>query len=244
VIHRVADGVCAVMLALKKRPLVRYSSRSQLSQKLVEELDRRISADRGLYHFRDSGAPPLLLVIDRKDDAVTPLLSQWTYQAMVHDLLGIDNNRVDLKHVPGIKPDLREVVLSGQQDPFFKENAYANFGELGDNIKELVDMYQSKTKSNKDIQSIEDIKRFVEEFPEFQKMAGNVTKHVTIMGELNRSVSRHRLLEGLFVRVCEFSAFSFFCVFHELTHFLFVSQSPSWSKRSPTTTTTQHTSRR
>ena len=37
--------------------------------------------------------PPVLLVLDRRDDPVTPLLSQWTYQAMVHELLGISYNR-------------------------------------------------------------------------------------------------------------------------------------------------------
>ena len=31
---------------------------------------------------------------------MTPLLLQWTYQAMVHELLGIATNRVDLSRVP------------------------------------------------------------------------------------------------------------------------------------------------
>ena len=34
-----------------------------------------------------------MLIVDRRDDPVTPLLAQWTYQAMVHELLGISNNR-------------------------------------------------------------------------------------------------------------------------------------------------------
>lgn len=38
---------------------------------------------------------------------MTPLLSQWTYQAMVHELIGIQNGRVDLSQVPGIRPELR-----------------------------------------------------------------------------------------------------------------------------------------
>lgn len=53
------------------------------------------------------------------DDPVTPLLSQWTYQAMVHELLGLNNNRVVLKGAPGVtSEDLEEVVLSAQQDDF------------------------------------------------------------------------------------------------------------------------------
>jgi hypothetical protein len=35
-------------------------------------------------------------VLDRRNDPVTPLLSQWTYQAMVHELMGINNGRVSL----------------------------------------------------------------------------------------------------------------------------------------------------
>lgn len=31
---------------------------------------------------------------DRRNDPLTPLLSQWTYQAMVHELIGITNGRV------------------------------------------------------------------------------------------------------------------------------------------------------
>lgn len=51
---------------------------------------------------------------------------QWTYQAMVHELLGINNNRIDLSRVPGISKDLREVVLSAENDEF-----YANVGVPG-----------------------------------------------------------------------------------------------------------------
>lgn len=51
--------------------------------------------------------PPLLLILDRRNDPVTPLLSQWTYQAMVHELIGVQNGRVDLSQAPGIQSELR-----------------------------------------------------------------------------------------------------------------------------------------
>jgi hypothetical protein len=39
------------------------------------------------------------------------------------------------------------------------------------------------------------MKRFVEEYPEFRKLGGNVSKHVAIVGELSRLVGRDKLLE-------------------------------------------------
>ena len=46
---------------------------------------------------------------------------QWTYQAMVHELLTIRNNRVSLVGVPGAPKDLSEVLLSAEQDEFYSE---------------------------------------------------------------------------------------------------------------------------
>ena len=60
-----------------------------------------------LFDFRPTQTQPLLLILDRRNDPVTPLLSQWTYQAMVHELLGIQNGRVDLSMVPDIRPELK-----------------------------------------------------------------------------------------------------------------------------------------
>jgi len=39
------------------------------------------------------------------------------------------------------------------------------------------------------------MKRFVEEYPEFRKLGGNVSKHVALVGELSRLVARDKLLE-------------------------------------------------
>ena len=45
---------------------------------------------------------------------------------MVHELLGISNNRISLANVPGITKDLQEVVLSAEHDEF-----YANVSSAG-----------------------------------------------------------------------------------------------------------------
>ena len=39
------------------------------------------------------------------------------------------------------------------------------------------------------------MKRFVEEYPEFRKLGGNVSKHVALVGELSRLVGKDKLLE-------------------------------------------------
>lgn len=75
--------------------------------------------EESLFNFKQDDITPVLLIVDRRDDPITPLLNQWTYQAMVHELLTITNNRVDLSHVKDISKDLREIVLSPEHDEFY-----------------------------------------------------------------------------------------------------------------------------
>jgi hypothetical protein len=86
-------------------------------------------------------------------------------------------------------------VISQDQDPFFAKNMYLNFGDLGQNAKDYVEQFASKQASGQKLDSIEDMKRFVEEFPEFRRLSGNVTKHVTLVGELSRRVGTDNLLD-------------------------------------------------
>ncbi|KAK3380048.1 Sec1-like protein [Lasiosphaeria ovina] len=194
-LQRATEGLVAVLLALKKKPLIRYQKSSLLAKKLASEVRYYITQEDQLFDFRRVDTPPILLVLDRREDPVTPLLNQWTYQAMVHHLLGINNGRVDLSAVADISADLKEIVLSQDQDPFFKKNMYMNFGDLGGNIKDYVEQYQSKTKSSGNIETISDMKRFIEEYPEFRKLSGNVSKHVTLVSELSKRVASENLLE-------------------------------------------------
>ncbi|NXL80550.1 VPS45 protein, partial [Leptocoma aspasia] len=195
-LSRTTQGLTALLLSLKKCPMIRYQLSSEPAKRLAECVKQVITKEYELFDFRRTEVPPLLLILDRSDDAITPLLNQWTYQAMVHELLGINNNRIDLSRVPGISKDLREVVLSAENDEFYANNMYLNFAEIGTNIKNLMEDFQRrKPKEQQKLESIADMKAFVENYPQFKKMSGTVSKHVTVVGELSRLVAERNLLE-------------------------------------------------
>lgn len=194
VFDRNVSGILSVLLSMKRRPSqVRYQQTSNIAGRLANEVVKRIDNDDVFDFRRQEG--PLLLILDRCDDPVTPLLTQWTYQAMVHELLGLNNNRVVLKGTPGAKTkDLDEVVLSCTQDTFFSKHRYDNFGDLGEAIKGLLDDYQKNSKMNEKISSIEDMQAFMDRYPAFRSQAINVSKHVALMSELARLTDTCQLL--------------------------------------------------
>jgi len=192
-LDRNADAIVSLLLSFKVRADIRYTGQSPLARHVALEVAKRQKDEGDLFTFQTQ--TPLLLVLDRTDDPVTPLLAQWTYQAMVHELLGISpTNRVSLRSAPGIRQELSEVVMSSQIDHFYKGAQYLNFGELGTSVKELVQNFQRKKQLHSKLDSIEDMQRFVDNMPEFRAVSGTVSKHVAIMTELSRLVEERHLM--------------------------------------------------
>jgi vacuolar protein sorting-associated protein 45 len=190
------QGLQTMLLALKRQPMaIRYAKHSPCAEELAKDLQEAIQAD-DIFQIRRNSNTMLLLILDRRDDPVTPLLSQWTYQAMVHELLGLNNHRVVLKNAPNIPPDLEQVVLSSSQDAFFANNRHKNFGELGEEIQRLLNEYQQQTASaNQNLQTLQDMQAFMDRFPELKSQSHVVSKHVAIMGELARLVQICSLMD-------------------------------------------------
>ena len=192
-LSRSTSALVSLLLSLKLSPVIRYQEGSGPASLLANNIKSTMARESGLFGG-GAGDTPVLMILDRREDPVTPLLSQWTYQAMVHQLIGINNNRVSLAGVPGVKKDLQEIMLNASQDEFYAANIYANFGEIGQTIKVLMEEFQNKAKSHEKIDSISDMKNFIEHYPQFKKMSGTVSKHVTLVSELSRLVAARNLL--------------------------------------------------
>jgi vacuolar protein sorting-associated protein 45 len=139
VANRMVDGLFGVVMATRSSPQVRFEGNSKLCRYIAENLQAKLDLESEFVQRTSRNSEQtMLLILDRKEDPVTPLLNQWTYQAMVHELLTIHNNRVDLKHLETLDQDMREVVLSSDDDRFFRKVMYSNFGDLAQEIEQLV----------------------------------------------------------------------------------------------------------
>lgn len=178
---KVVEDLASFFLSIKRRPSIRYQGSSQRCREVAEGFWHiAYEQEPELFDFRHNSNAIQLLVLDRMDDPVTPLLSQWTYQAMLHELFGISGNRVRLNVS---RYETQDVVISSTSDEFYAKNMYSNYGDLGLAMNKLVDDFQAISKFNKQLDSIEDMQRFVENFPEFRQQSGNVSKHISLMSE-------------------------------------------------------------
>jgi len=85
-------------MSLRLSPVIRFHKQSTICQLIAEKIHRKTTQEKKANpkDFRPK-TKSLLMILDRREDPVTPLLNQWTYQAAIHELLGIMNNRTSLK---------------------------------------------------------------------------------------------------------------------------------------------------
>ncbi|CAK7897982.1 vacuolar protein sorting-associated protein 45 [[Candida] anglica] len=204
-----SNSLTSLLLSLKCCPVIKYESNSQDLRKLSSEVLYSINSNSNnnlfddLNHKRDS--PPILLLLDRKNDPITPLLTPWTYQSMIHELMGIKKNVVELdtssssssssSDSPNL--DSSSLTLSSVHDSFYSSSMYLNYGDLTDKVQKYVEEYKTQTKqssaANLQSKNLSDLKNFLVKFPEFKKFSTNVSKHLNIVSELDRHINEERL---------------------------------------------------
>ncbi|KNH03777.1 vacuolar protein sorting-associated protein [Perkinsela sp. CCAP 1560/4] len=207
---RVVDGIISALGALKRYPTeIRYQGNSNLCSKLVNSLGGAIDSNRDIFLSKRSKNTEIhgcsLLLIDRTEDPFTPLLTPWTYEAMIHEFLGFDLNSIVLdksgdaaarKH-----PEENQIVFNTIHDDFYREHLNSDWGTVCVAARKMVEGYQSSideksgaTKS--DTADFDDLRDRISRIPMLQRQAANVKKHVNVTTEIGKQI-RYRDLFSL-----------------------------------------------
>lgn len=204
-LKRATDGLISAMITLRFNPIIRYQTQSQLCKVLADKVGSSLKQELMINKQWRQSSPfdvnSLLLIVDRRNDLIAPIVNVWSYYSMIHEHFNINSNRINLMDVPNRQPkDPREMLISMENDQFFEENYFKNYGEMGVILKDSVTNLKLQSKSQHKVETMEDMKRFIDEYPETRKYASNLHNHVFLMSELSRIVTEYDLIR---VSECE-----------------------------------------
>eukprot|EP00658_Telonema_sp_P-2_P004755 TRINITY_DN1176_c0_g1_i1.p1 TRINITY_DN1176_c0_g1~~TRINITY_DN1176_c0_g1_i1.p1 ORF type:complete len:594 (+),score=181.47 TRINITY_DN1176_c0_g1_i1:230-2011(+) len=219
--ERTVQGISSFLLAHKRSACVRYQESSRACSQLASRLaDLMEDKEKSVHHHQNRAGTPVLLIYDRKEDPVTPLMTPWTYQSMLHELIGINQNTIDLSGLPGAKSGQRDgeehpedhmfVLCPGwgaptedgpndpSQDDFYAAHMYSDFAQVGEHLAKEIEEYQSKTSAkniigNKDAEvSIEQLQELAAKMPDIRRASGIISKHLNFLQQFKNQIdSRH-----------------------------------------------------
>jgi vacuolar protein sorting-associated protein 45 len=99
IFDRIIQGIISVCLSNRVFPTIKCVRNSPICKRIACEVAEFFDSNVDFVCKECSkDLNGLLFIYDRKEDPVTPLLNQWSYQAMLNEFIGINNNICEVKH--------------------------------------------------------------------------------------------------------------------------------------------------
>ncbi|XP_073103119.1 SNARE-interacting protein KEULE isoform X4 [Elaeis guineensis] len=138
-----------------------------------------------------------LLIVDRSIDQIAPIIHEWTYDAMCHDLLNMDGNKYvyEIPSKTGSAPEKKEVLLE-DHDPVWLELRHAHIADASERLHDKMTNFVSKNKaaqlhqSSRDGSEIStrDLQKMVQALPQYSDQIEKLSLHVEIAGKINKLI--------------------------------------------------------
>ncbi|XP_057807399.1 protein transport Sec1a-like [Salvia miltiorrhiza] len=202
-LNLMATRLATVFASLKEFPFVRYKAskggdgdngngRELIPKKLAEAVWKNITTYRSSIPKFPTAETCELLIVDRSIDQIAPIIHEWTYDAMCHDLLDLEGNKYvhEIPSKSGGEPEKKEVLLE-DNDALWVELRHAHIAEASERLSEKMTNFVAKNKAAQLQQrdgselSTRDIQKMVQALPQYNEQMEKLSIHVAIAGKLN-----------------------------------------------------------
>ena len=206
-----ATRVATLLASLGEFPTIRYKDRgvdgaagTSPAANVAQRLYRMMLALRNRQQATDAsgetgGVPRFgstcdVLVLDRACDPVAPLAREWTYEAMVFDLLDVSPLGVYAYEIETNAGTQKKQAVLGESDPLFVELRHEHIAFVLNALAEKAKAFSDAGGGRLDADaSTGSLKRAVESLPRFMEAQAKLSVHTSIAARLNAMLKKHGL---------------------------------------------------
>ena len=214
VLNPVAKGLLGIQAIYGTIPNV-YG----MGQGAREVFDYMTKLRRERVHEEPQDHPEIdtLIILDRKIDLISPLVTQLTYEGLIDEMFGIKNSSVKLPANKFLSPDspteeggldnepvnpfdnevvLKTVPLNSNED-MFNEIRDKNFNAVGPTLSRKAKTVSAQFEERHEAKSVRELKNFVERLPQMKIMKQSLATHTTIAEMIKEGTDNRKFLEAL-----------------------------------------------
>lgn len=204
-----ATRIATVFASMREFPFVRYRAAKSLDTDMMTTFRDLVPTKLAAgiwnclvkYKSKIKDFPQTetceLLILDRSVDQIAPIIHEWTYDAMCHDLLNMEGNKY-VHEVPskaGKLPEKKDVLLE-DHDPVWLELRHAHIADASERLHAKMTSFVSKNKAaqmhqgsrNGGEMSTRDLQKMVQALPQYSEQIDKLSLHVDIAAKINKLI--------------------------------------------------------
>lgn len=178
----IVDNLYNLLLNLSFVPDVICNNKSKLCSDIHELLTNKISSQKNML-FSNEGKN-LLVILDRKNDPITPIITSWIYLPLIHNIFDIKNNKI-----------FENTIININSDKFLNDNCFKDYGALCDNLKCFISEYIDDTNIIKNLNNNKDIAKLKGKLIQNNNLKKFVNKHNNIVKLINDHANNNKLYD-------------------------------------------------
>ncbi|CAG8566658.1 2719_t:CDS:10 [Funneliformis caledonium] len=192
-----AKKLLSVCISLGENPLIRYQRSLdsdhptkalpyKLAMLVQNELDSFVRLNPG-FPPQDSTRPRgVLFIVDRTIDMYSPILHEFTYQAMANDLLPIEDGKYNYNYTGEDGSQATKEAILDETDSIWVEIRHKHMKDCIDKLmkdfNEFLTENQGFAEKDKAV-NLNDMKKMLATLPQFQNMKEKFSVHLSIAQE-------------------------------------------------------------
>jgi len=193
-IHTIADRMLTVCVTLGEFPNITYKKPARAEFDVVEKIAKALQV--GLSNFDKQivdgnswwqpkrSDPATILIVDRSFDALTPLIHEYTYQAMVYDLIEMKDSKYKYKTSNAKGEDVEKVSSLDDSDALWVQLRHMH---IADAINFVIDEFNRFVQQNKaanmakgEAKSLRDLSEAIKSMPQFKDKLAKYSLHMDL----------------------------------------------------------------
>uniref|UniRef100_A0A8C2XHZ0 Sec1 family domain-containing protein 1 n=1 Tax=Cyclopterus lumpus TaxID=8103 RepID=A0A8C2XHZ0_CYCLU len=212
IMDTIVDSLFCFFVTLGAVPIIRCP-RGNAAEMVAVKLDKKLrenlrDARNSLFTGENMAAGqfsfqrPLFVLADRNVDMATPLHHTWTYQALIHDVLDYELNRVVMEEGAGPEPSPagarpkkknRKTYDLTAADKFWQKHKGSPFPEVAESVQEELDTYRAQEDEVKRLKCIMGLEG--EDEGAISMLSDNTAKLTSAVSSLPELLEKKRLID-------------------------------------------------
>lgn len=211
IMDTIVNSLFSFMVTMGTVPIIRCP-RGNAAEMVAEKLDKKLRENLrdarnslftsdSLQAGQISFQRPLLVILDRNIDMTTPFHHTWTYQALAHDLLDLNLNRVGIEEVldagnpaTGQPPRIRKKTYDlAAKDRFWQAQKGNPFPEVAEAVQEELEAYRASEDEVKKLKAAMGLEG--EDESAISMLSDNTAKLTSAVSSLPELLEKKRLID-------------------------------------------------